>query len=101
MAAFHKPIIFIPITIILTAGISLIPYTENGDVGSRSEKESVSITFDMSDPMQREAAAGDSDALYNLAYRYQDGKGVPKDEEKGLELFKRAAKHESSTFKPK
>lgn len=101
MGSFHKPINFIPITIILAIGISLTTCTENGDVSSRSEKESVSITFDMSDPMQREAAAGDADALYDLAYRYQDGIGVPKDEAIALELFKRAARHESPPDKPK
>jgi len=101
MASFHKQIIFIPIAIILAIGVSLSACTENSDVGSRSEKESVSITFDMSDPMQREAATGDVDALYDLAYRYQDGIGVPKDEEKALELFRRAAKHENSTVATK
>ncbi|MGZ4997037.1 MAG: hypothetical protein ACXV8J_04290 [Methylobacter sp.] len=99
MASFHKQINFIPITIILATGMSLIACTENSDVGSRSEKELVPITFDMSDPMQREAAAGNADALYDLAYRYQDGIGVPKDEAIALELFKRAARHESSTVK--
>jgi TPR repeat protein len=101
MASFHKEINFNFIAIILTVGLSLIACTENGDAGSRSEKESVPITFNMSDPMQRDAAAGNADALYDLAYRYQDGIGVPKDEEKALELFKRAAKHESSAVQPK
>ncbi len=101
MASLHKQIYFISITIILTIGMSLSACTENGDVGSRSEKESVPITFDMSDPMQRDAAAGDADALYDLAYRYQDGVGVPKDEEKALELFRRAAKHEGSAAEKK
>jgi len=79
--------------------MSLFACTEKSDVGNHSEKELPTITFDMSDPMQREAAAGDADALYDLAYRYQDGKGVPKDEAIAFELFKRAARHESSTVK--
>jgi len=62
MTSFHKQIIFI--TIILAIGLSLIACTENGDAGNRSEKESVPIAFDMSDPMQRDAAAGNADALY-------------------------------------
>ncbi|HEY8160417.1 MAG TPA: hypothetical protein VIF10_17140 [Methylobacter sp.] len=101
MTSFHKQINFIPITIILTTGMSLIACTENGDVSSRSEQALPPITFDMSDPMQREAAAGDADALYDLAYRYQDGIGIPKDEAIALELFRRAARHENGAVKPK
>jgi len=101
MASFHKQINFISITIILAIGMSLNACSENADVSSRSEQALPTITFDMSDPMQREVAAGDADALYDLAYRYQDGIDVPKDEEKALELFRRAAKHESSTVATK
>lgn len=99
MASFHKQLNFIPITIILATGMSLIACTEKGDTGSHPEKELPTINFDMSDPMQREAAAGGVDALYDLAYRYQDGIGVPKDEAKALELFRMAAKHEGGTVK--
>lgn len=101
MTSFHKQINVISIPIILTVGLQLIACTEKGDVGSHPEKESPTINFDMSDPMQREAATGDADALYDLAYRYQDGIGVPKDEAIALELFQRAARHESRTDKPK
>ena len=101
MASFHKHINSIPITLILATGMLLIACTEKGDVGSHPEKELPTINFDMSDPMQREAATGDADALYDLAYRYQDGIGVPKDEAIALELFQRAARHESRTDKPK
>lgn len=41
--------------------------------------------------LQREAQAGDSDAQYNLAYMYENGIGVPKDEAKALELYQNAA----------
>jgi TPR repeat protein len=101
MTSFHKQINVISIPIILTVGLQLVACTEKGDVGSHPEKELATINFDMSDPMQREAAAGDADALYDLAYRYQDGIGVPKDEAIALELFKRAARHESRADKPK
>jgi len=39
--------------------------------------------------------------MNDLAYRYQDGIGVPKDEVIALELFRRAAKHESSAVEKK
>jgi len=93
MASFHKHINSIPVTLILATGMLLIACTDKGDAGSHPEKELPTITFDMSDPMQREAAAGDADALYDLAYRYQDGRGVPKDEAIALELFRMSARH--------
>lgn len=104
MTSFHKLINLIFAAIVLTIGMSLTACTEKSDVGGSSDKEgaensSVTITFDMSDPMQRQAAGGDVEALYDLAYRYQDGKGVPKDEVKALELFRRAAKHDDTPVK--
>ena len=41
--------------------------------------------------LQRAALAGDSDAQYHLAYLYENGLGVTKDEVKALELYQQAA----------
>jgi TPR repeat protein len=41
--------------------------------------------------LQREALDGDIDAQYELAYMYENGLGVPKDEKKALELYQAAA----------
>ncbi len=41
--------------------------------------------------LQRAAQAGDSDAQYHLAYLYENGLGVTKDEAKALELYEQAA----------
>lgn len=104
MTSFRKLINPIFAAFVLTIGTSLIACTEKDEVGSSRDKEgtensSVAIDFDLADPMQRQAASGDVEALYDLAYRYQDGKGVPKDEAKALELFRRAAKHDNTPAK--
>lgn len=49
------------------------------------------ITEEMVEKLQREAQAGDPDAQYNLAYMYENGLGVPKNEAKALELYQQAA----------
>jgi len=41
--------------------------------------------------LQRAAQAGDTDAQYHLAYLYENGLGVAKDEAKALELYEQAA----------
>jgi TPR repeat protein len=41
--------------------------------------------------LQKAAQAGDSDAQYHLAYLYENGLGVAKDEAKALELYEQAA----------
>ncbi len=47
--------------------------------------------------LQRAAQAGDSDAQYHLAYLYENGLGVPKDEAKALELYQQAADQDHPT----
>ncbi|HEY8034609.1 MAG TPA: SEL1-like repeat protein [Methylobacter sp.] len=51
----------------------------------------VTVTEDKIAQLQREAQAGDPDAQYNLAYMYENGIGVPKNEAKALELYQQAA----------
>ena len=41
--------------------------------------------------LQREAQEGNIEAQYELAYMYENGLGVPKDESKALELYQAAA----------
>ena len=49
------------------------------------------VTEDTIAKLQREAQEGDPDAQYNLAYLYENGKGIPKNEAKALELYQQAA----------
>jgi TPR repeat protein len=49
------------------------------------------VTEDKIAQLQREAQEGDPDAQYNLAYLYENGLGVPKNETKALELYQQAA----------
>lgn len=59
------------------------------------EKSLEKITTQPIEPeLLRRVEAGETDAEYELAYRYENGVGVPKDEEKALELYKAAAKHD-------
>ena len=51
----------------------------------------VSITTDEITKLKKEAQEGDPDAKYNLAYIYENGLGVKKDEAKALELYQDAA----------
>jgi TPR repeat protein len=49
------------------------------------------VTEDKVTQLQREAQEGDPDAQYELAYHYENGLGVPKNEAKALELYQQAA----------
>jgi len=51
----------------------------------------INISGDKITQLQREADNGDPDAQYNLAYRYENGLDVPKDDAKALELYEKAA----------
>jgi TPR repeat protein len=113
MASFHKKITFLSTAIVVTAAISIVACAEKAEDGSHAEKAVSTVTdsqkvaektlptsdiiYDRTDPLQREAESGDSEALYDLAYKYENGIGVPKDETKALELFKKAAGHDKST----
>lgn len=92
MILFHKPIKLI--AIVVTAAISVIACTEK-TVDSNKEKIAVptvtTVPGDKIAQLQREAQAGDPDAQYSLAYIYENGLGVPKDEAKALVLYRQAA----------
>lgn len=98
MTSLRKQIKFIAI-VMMTA---LVACTEKTEDSNRAEKvedsnrteKAVSIptvTDGRIAELQREAQEGDSDAQYNLAYMYENGVGIAKDEAKALELYKKAA----------
>jgi TPR repeat protein len=79
----------------LTTVLLLGACTEKEDDNSNQAKTVVppvaTVTEDRLAQWQREAQAGDPDAQYNLAYLYENGIGVPKNEAKALELYQQAA----------
>ncbi|MGZ4953468.1 MAG: tetratricopeptide repeat protein [Methylobacter sp.] len=95
MTLLHKPVNLIPIAIVIATAISLGACTENAADNSTQTKKVVppvaTVTEDKISQWRREAKAGDPDAQYNLAYIYENGLGVPKDEAKALELYQQAA----------
>lgn len=92
MTSRYKPIH--PIAIVVTTAILLAACTEKA-ADSNQAKTVVppvaALTEDNIAKLQREAQAGDPDAQYNLAYMYENGIGVPKNEVKALELYQQAA----------
>jgi len=89
MTLRHKPINMV--AIVVTTALLLAACTEK-EADSNQQKTVVStVTEDKIAQLQREAQAGDPDAQYNLAYMYENGLGVPKNEAKALELYQQAA----------
>lgn len=82
------------IAIVVITAIFLVACTDKED-NSNQAKIAVppvaTMPEDQIAKLQREAQAGDPDAQYNLAYLYENGLGVPKDEAKALELYQQAA----------
>jgi TPR repeat protein len=98
MTSLYKQINFIVIATVVTTAISLVACTEEVADGKEAAENkqteiivSPVLTEDKIAQLQREAQAGDPDAQYNLAYLYENGLGVPKDETKALELYQQAA----------
>jgi TPR repeat protein len=92
MTSLYKQINFIVIATVVTTAISLVACTEEAAENKQTEIiVSPVLTEDKIAQLQREAQAGDPDAQYNLAYLYENGLGVPKDETKALELYQQAA----------
>jgi TPR repeat protein len=79
------------ITTVLYASLSLLACTEKQEATDKAEIITPAVSQDKIAQLQREADAGDPDAQYNLAYLYENGLGLPKDEEKALELYQKAA----------
>jgi len=97
MTSLHKQINLIAIATVITMAISLVACTENAEDRNQckdsTQTETVvsTVTEDKIAQLQREAREGDPDAQYELAYLYENGLGVPKDETRALELYQQAA----------
>lgn len=95
MILLHRQINRISTVILVTTALSLAACTDKEDADSAKIKKSVptatTVTESQIAHWQKEANAGDADAQYNLAYIYENGLGVPKDEAKALELYQQAA----------
>jgi TPR repeat protein len=90
MILLHKPIKLI--TIVVTTTLLLTACSDKEEDTSIPNKITAStVTEDKVAQLQREALKGDPDAQYNLAYLYENGLGVPKDEARALELYQQAA----------
>lgn len=79
------------IAIVVTMAIALVACTEKAADSNPIEKVVSTVTEDKVTQLQREAQEGDPDAQYELAYLYENGLGVPKNETKALELYQQAA----------
>jgi len=82
-----------PITAILVFML-LLPACKDQDPFTNQPETETTTAMSSEDTLvklQRAALAGDSDAQYHLAYLYENGLGVPKDEVKALELYQQAA----------
>jgi len=82
-----------PITLIL-AFMLLLPACKDQDPFTNQPETDTATPITSENTiakLQRAAQAGDSDAQYHLAYLYENGLGVPKDEAKALELYQQAA----------
>jgi TPR repeat protein len=101
MASCRKQLHFLSIALVAaTAILLLVACTEKTEEGNPAEKiVSVVMTDDKISQWQKEAQQGDPDAQYNLAYLYENGIGVPKDEAKALEWYQKAADQGHSSAK--
>ena len=81
------------IIIAAAIGVSslLLACSEKSEPAHSTEVITPAVSQDKIVQLQREANAGDPDAQYNLAYLYENGLGLPKDEDKALELYQKAA----------
>ncbi len=97
MTSLHKQINLIAIAAVVTTAISLVACTEKAEDSNQAEDNTQTetivstVTEDKIAQLQREAQEGDPDAQYELAYLYENGLGVPKNESKALELYQQAA----------
>lgn len=91
MTSLHKQINFIATAMVLTTVISLVACTEKTEDNNQAETVVSTLAEDKIAQLQREAHEGDPDAQYELAYLYENGLGVPKNETRALELYQQAA----------
>ncbi len=81
------------IAMTLTMPLFLLSCSEEAEEKEIHHVESIvaKAANNLPEKLQREAQDGDIDAQYQLAYMYENGLGVPKDEKKALELYQAAA----------
>ena len=89
MTTLCKPINLIAIA--LTTALLLVACKDKDPFTNQQETAAPAVSEDRISQLQREAQAGDPDAQYNLAYLYENGLGVTKDEAKALDLYQQAA----------
>jgi len=90
-----------PIPLIL-AFMLLLPACKDQDPFTNQPETDTATPMTSEDAitkLQRAAKAGDADAQYHLAYLYENGLGVPKDEAKALELYQQAVDQDHSSAK--
>ncbi len=85
----HSQIVTLAIAVIVA--LSLVSCTEKSADNNQTESAISAVTEDKITQLQREAQEGNPDAQYNLAYLYENGLGVPKDETRALDLYQQAA----------
>lgn len=90
MTLRHNKISLLIIVVFITLP-SLMACSEKSEDTDKVETIAPPVPVDNIAQLQREADKGDPDAQYNLAYRYENGFGLPKDEAKALELYQKAA----------
>lgn len=103
MITLHQQINLIANAMVVATALSLSACTENAEEINQPKdinqtEEHVQVNRAISTipdgkiaQLQREAQEGDPDSQYSLAYIYENGLGVPKDESKALELYQKAA----------
>ena len=91
MTLLHKKIKLIATAIVVGTAIAILACSEKAEDGNHAETVVSPVTEDKIARLQREAQEGDSDAQYELAYMYENGLGVPKNETRALELYQQAA----------
>ena len=91
MTLFRKPTKLIATIVVVATAILFVACTEKAEDSTQTETVVSTVTEDKIAQLQREAREGDPDAQYELAYLYENGLGVPKDETRALELYQQAA----------
>jgi TPR repeat protein len=91
MTSHYQQIKRIAIAIVVITMLSLVACTEKAEDSNKAESAVSTVPEDKIAQLLREAQEGNPDAQYELAYLYENGLGVPKDETKALELYQQAA----------
>ncbi len=95
MTLLRKLIKITALTLAVIVGVILLVDTDEDTEKNQPQKTAIApvaiLSVDKITLLKKEALRGDPDAQYNLAYLYENGIGVEKDEAKALELYRQAA----------